>query len=239
MHILQSYLHACMCAHTHTHTHTLSHTVTLLKHTHIQNGMFSACKRDRDWERTHTVLVVEFVPQSILINFQEKLKAVFLKTKIVSILLIYIIYTLRIIRWEWLLCTYYIFDNKVPVWHTSKCTIFSLTKAYTMFLHRDRQLSWWCYVFERDTQFSYSKISNFSDDLKFLNQWRQFYTRIEKLPDDFMPWPRHAIFIGWIFCNFRVPIDAACLLRNNKNLKITKILLTQKFCYGHDIQQHS
>ena len=45
-------------------------------------------------------------------------------------------------------------------WHRSKCNIFSLDwlKTYAIFLHQDRQLSWWFYIFQQDAQFWYSVI---------------------------------------------------------------------------------
>ena len=39
-----------------------------------------------------------------------------------------------------------------------------LTFFYTIILHQDRQLLWWFYVFEPDTQFLYAKIGNLFDD---------------------------------------------------------------------------
>ena len=43
-------------------------------------------------------------------------------------------------------------------WRRSKCNTFShdLLKTYAIFLHQHRQLSWWLYAFERDTQFWYT-----------------------------------------------------------------------------------
>ena len=42
-----------------------------------------------------------------------------------------------------------------------------LLKTYAIFLHRDRQHSWWFYTFERDMQFWYIEIDNFHDDFMF------------------------------------------------------------------------
>ena len=53
--------------------------------------------------------------------------------------------------------------------------------SYAIFLHRDRQISWWFYVFERDPQFLYTEIGNFPEDLMSFNALRNFYTEVGKL----------------------------------------------------------
>ena len=47
----------------------------------------------------------------------------------------------------------------------------------------------------------------FHDDFMFLIEWRHFYTELRKFPDDVMTWIRYTIFIGWIFCIFRMPYE--------------------------------
>ena len=53
--------------------------------------------------------------------------------------------------------------------------IFCLTFDLRNFLHCNGQLSWQFYVFERDKQFSYTKIGNFPDDFMILNEWGHFF----------------------------------------------------------------
>ena len=114
--------------------------------------------------------------------------------------------------------------------HRSKCNIFSLDllKIYAIFLHWNRHLSWQFYIFEWDTQLWYNEIGNFHDDFMFLIEWCHFHTEICKFPENFMSWTRYAIFIGWLFCIFRVPYEkmdstnrrsTLSLVRNNKDLK--------------------
>ena len=114
-----------------------------------------------------------------------------------------------------------------------------LLKTYRVLLFWDRQLSWWFYIFERDTQFWYTEIGNFPDDIMFLIKWRHFYTEIHKFPDDFMTWTRYTRFIWWIFCVFLVPyekkktvlIDTACFPwpGRTKIKKLPKIDWSKKF----------
>ena len=141
--------------------------------------------------------------------------------KIVSIL---IIYTKYILISGWLdESDYYVFItffvNKQKLlhfwltqffgWCGSKCYSFSpdLCKTYAIFLHQDRQLSWWFCTFEWDTQLWYTDTGNFHDNFMFLIKWHHFYTKIGKFPTDFMTWTRYAIFIWWISCIFRVPYE--------------------------------
>ena len=110
-------------------------------------------------------------------------------------------------------------------WHSSKWNIYSLYffKTYAIFLHWDRQLSWWYYIFEWDKQFWFTEIGNFSDNLIFSIKWQVFYNFF------FYTWTRYTIFIGWIFCIFWVPYEKTdstnwcsrlSLARTNKNPKI-------------------
>ena len=41
----------------------------------------------------------------------------------------------------------------------------------------------------------------------FLKEWRHFYTKIGRFPNNFMSWSRCAIFIRWTFCIFWVPYN--------------------------------
>ena len=83
----------------------------------------------------------------------------------------------------------------------------------------------------------------------FLNEWHHFYTKTGKFPDNFMSWSwtRYAIFSGWIFCIFQMDTlqkkiykrsstnwhTTLSLIRNNKNPKIAKFRLRQKFHNGY------
>ena len=127
--------------------------------------------------------------------------------KIVLILIIYTMYILKFIRWDWLLCSYDILSCKEMTpfltdaifcvtqikmhnflsWLTEDLHNFLTTRwaiflmilclwmRYTIFIYQNRQFSWWFYVSEQDTQFSYIKTGNF--------------------PDDFISQPRYTIFI--------------------------------------------
>ena len=126
--------------------------------------------------------------------------------------------------------TYFIFDFHNSLFlHISKFNISSLDLLTNsaIFLHWDRQLSWWFYISQWNTQFWYTDIGNFHDDFMFLIEWRHFHTEISKFPDNFMTWTRYAIFIGWIFLIFWVPYEQTdstnccstlSLARSNKNL---------------------
>ena len=61
--------------------------------------------------KLHIIVVMEVLRKLILTTFQEKQKTIVVvfQMKIVSILIIYTNYDLRLIRWEWVLCFYYIF----------------------------------------------------------------------------------------------------------------------------------
>ena len=115
----------------------------------------------------------------------------------------------------------------------SKCTILSLPQGLRNFLTPIMQLSCRFYVFEQDTQFSYTETGNISDDFMSMDEWRHFFTAIGKFPDDFMSWARYANIIGWAFCIFRVPYkkkklrvipidEARFLWSEKKNPKIAK-----------------
>ena len=120
-----------------------------------------------------------------LTTFQEKQKNFFSKTKIVSRLIIYTKYVLSL---GWLdKCDYRVFitlsacEEKLLcfrctqffIWHRSKWSISLLT-----YLHWERKLSRWFYIFQRDTQFWYTNISNFYDSFMFLIKWHHFHTMI-------------------------------------------------------------
>ena len=66
--------------------------------------------------------------------------------------------------------------TQFSVWRRSQCNNFSLDllKTYAIFLHRDRQLSWWSYIFERHTQFWYTEIGSFYD----LKKKEKFFDRV-------------------------------------------------------------
>ena len=127
------------------------------------------------------------------------------------------------------------------LFHRSICNIFSLglLKIYAVFSHRNRQLSWWFYTCNQDTQIWYTEIGNFVMIWYFwMKQWHEFYTEIESFKMT-LSWTRYAIFIWWIFSIFRVPYkklnsttqhSTFSLVRNNKNLTIAKNQLTQKWC---------
>ena len=105
---------------------------------------------------------------------------------------------------------YFIFNLCNFLFDTDQSATFPLfdsLKTYAVFLHQDRQLSWWFYIFQQDTQFWYNVIGNFHDDFMFLTKWHHFHTKMGKFPDDFMAWTRYAIFIRWIFCIFWVPYE--------------------------------
>ena len=114
-----------------------------------------------------------------LLGSKTFFKKLFFKTTIVSILIIYTKYILRLIGWEWLLCFYkkifliirHFRLTQFSVWRGSKCTIFSLD---------------WLKIYAK---FSYTEIGNFPDDFIPLNKIRDrqfWYTKTGNLPDDFM-----------------------------------------------------
>ena len=92
-------------------------------------------------------------------------------------------YILRLTRWEQLLCfslifcqykaTFFDWRNFLvdAVQNPTFSLLTYLIKNYTIFLHQVRQLTWWYYTFERDTQFWYTINGNFRfhDDFMFLS----------------------------------------------------------------------
>ena len=88
----------------------------------------------------YVIVIAEFLHQFYFDNFSgvatKKIFFFFFVTKFVSLFIFYTKYILRLIKWEWLLCFYYIFDNKdklhqfwltqFSVWRRSKNENFSL-----------------------------------------------------------------------------------------------------------------
>ena len=130
-----------------------------------------------------------------------------------------------------------------------------LLKTCAIFLHWDRQLSWWFYAFEWDMEFWYTEIGSFHDDFMFLNDWHNFYTEMYKpnfqmifcLEQDTQFLSGGYLAFSWYpikqtnKTRRKKPLYSTnrCsmlpLARNNRNLKIANNWLMQKFCDGDSI----
>ena len=84
----------------------------------------------------------------------------------------------------------------------------------------------------------YTNIVNFHDDFMFLIDWCHFYTEIGKFPMILWLEQDKQLLLGRYFPFSRLGSTNSCgklsLARNNKNLKVTKNQLTQKFHDSND-----
>ena len=110
---------------------------------------YAKAKEIRSWD-IQIIMVAEFLCNSILTTFKRSKKPSFFFLMKISILIMYMKYMFRLIRWELLSCFYYIFLLVEKLrhfllmqffgWRRSKCSIVSLDllKTYVMFLYLDR-----------------------------------------------------------------------------------------------------
>ena len=100
------------------------------------------------------------------------------ETKIVSILIVYTKYILRLIRWEWLMFLFLFFFLMKRN--------YIILNLHNFFIDTDQNAPFFLFTYLGLTQFSYTEIGNFHDDFMSLNRIHNFDTRRFAISQQFL-----------------------------------------------------